>query len=85
MNCTHFVKQPNLKLKTWPKQLLGFLPLAFELPGLAYKEDGVNIYTLKFLMGFRSWLRFYFFMEIKGSILVSFIQFACFMSCFLFV
>ena len=33
MNCTHFVKQPNLKLKTWPKLLLGFLPLAFELPG----------------------------------------------------
>ncbi len=28
----NFVKQPNLKLKTWLKQLLGFLPLAFELP-----------------------------------------------------
>ncbi len=28
MNCTHFVKQNNLKLKTRPKQLLGFLPLA---------------------------------------------------------
>ncbi len=32
MNCIHFVKPPNLKLKTWPKQLLGYLPLAFELP-----------------------------------------------------
>jgi len=32
VNYTHFVKQPNLKLKTWPKQLLGYLPLAFELP-----------------------------------------------------
>ncbi len=32
MNCTHFVKRPNLKLKTRPKQLLGSLPLAFELP-----------------------------------------------------
>jgi hypothetical protein len=32
MNYTHFVKQPNLKLKTRPKQLLGSLPLAFELP-----------------------------------------------------
>jgi hypothetical protein len=36
MNCTHFVKQPNLKLKTRPKQLLGFLPLAFELPASAH-------------------------------------------------
>ncbi len=25
-------KWPNLKLKTWPKQLLGSLPLAFALP-----------------------------------------------------
>ncbi len=31
-NYTHFVKQPNLKLKMQPKQLLGSLPLAFELP-----------------------------------------------------
>jgi hypothetical protein len=28
----HITKQPNLKLKTWPKQLLGSLPLAFVLP-----------------------------------------------------
>jgi hypothetical protein len=26
-------KRPNLKLKTWPKQLKGSLPLAFALPG----------------------------------------------------
>jgi hypothetical protein len=26
-------KQPNLKLKTWTKQLLGYLPIAFALPG----------------------------------------------------
>jgi hypothetical protein len=32
-NCTHFVKQPNLKLKTRQKQLLGSLPLPFELSG----------------------------------------------------
>jgi hypothetical protein len=32
MNCTHLVKQPNLKMKALPKQLLGFLPLTFELP-----------------------------------------------------
>jgi hypothetical protein len=32
MNCIYFVKQPSLKLKTQPKQLLGSLPLAFELP-----------------------------------------------------
>jgi hypothetical protein len=30
----YITKQPNLKLKTWPKQLLGSLLLAFELPGL---------------------------------------------------
>jgi len=28
MNSIHFVKQPNLKLKTRPKQILGSLPLA---------------------------------------------------------
>jgi hypothetical protein len=28
----HIMKQLNLKLKTWPKQLLGSLPLAFALP-----------------------------------------------------
>ncbi len=27
--------QPNLKLKAWPKQLLGSLPLGFALPALA--------------------------------------------------
>ncbi len=30
-------KQSNLKLKTWPKQLLGYHPLAFALPGLGYR------------------------------------------------
>jgi hypothetical protein len=29
----HITKQPNLKLKTWPKRLLGSLPLAFMLTG----------------------------------------------------
>ncbi len=29
-------KWPNLKLKTWPKQLLGSLLLAFAIPDLAY-------------------------------------------------
>ena len=29
----HIAKQPNLKLKTQPKQLLGSLTLAFALPG----------------------------------------------------
>jgi hypothetical protein len=32
----HITKQPNLKSKTWPKQLLGSLPLAFVLPGHSY-------------------------------------------------
>jgi hypothetical protein len=36
MICTHFVKQPNLNLKTWPKQLLGSLPLAIKIPGHSY-------------------------------------------------
>jgi hypothetical protein len=30
---TLITKQPTLKLKTWPKQLLGYLLLAFALPG----------------------------------------------------
>jgi hypothetical protein len=29
-------KQPNLKLKTWPRQLLGSLLLAFALPGWSH-------------------------------------------------
>ncbi len=28
----YITKQPNLKMKTWPKQLLGSLRLAFMLP-----------------------------------------------------
>ncbi len=39
-------KQPNLKLKTQPKQLLGYLPLAFALSGACYKERST----------FRAWL-----------------------------
>jgi len=30
-------KQPNLELKTRPKQLLGSLPLVIALPDLSYK------------------------------------------------
>ncbi len=33
MNCIHFVKQPSLNMKIRPKQLLGYLPFAFKLPG----------------------------------------------------
>jgi len=36
-------KQPNLKLKTWPKQLLGSLPIAFVLPAVmvdAIRQNG---------------------------------------------
>jgi hypothetical protein len=29
------IKLPNLQLKTWPKQLLGSLPLVIVLPGLS--------------------------------------------------
>jgi hypothetical protein len=31
-------KQPNLELKTRPKQLLGSLPSVIALPGLAYRD-----------------------------------------------
>ncbi len=36
-------KQPNLKLKTLPKQLLGSLPLAFVLPtrSIRKSQDGI--------------------------------------------
>jgi hypothetical protein len=37
----HITKQPNLKLKTWPKQLLGYLLLAFVLP--AIDNDATNV------------------------------------------
>ncbi len=45
MNYTHFVKQPNLKLKTPPKLLLGSLPLAFELPAMTVYSDTVLFIT----------------------------------------
>jgi hypothetical protein len=32
------VKPPILQLKTWPKQLLGSLPLVIALPNLAFSE-----------------------------------------------
>jgi hypothetical protein len=32
----YITKQPNLKLKTWPKQLLVSLLLALEVPGLCH-------------------------------------------------
>ncbi len=32
----YITKQSNLKLKTRPKQLLGYLPIAFALPAIAY-------------------------------------------------
>ena len=34
-NYTHEQKQPNLKLKTRPKQLLGYLALAFAISDVA--------------------------------------------------
>jgi hypothetical protein len=41
LHAAHFwcyrVKLPNLKLKTWPKQLLGSLPLVIALPKLKLK------------------------------------------------
>jgi hypothetical protein len=45
----HIANEPNLKLKTRPKQLLGSLPLAFALPGLRCQSiSGVkNGSTLK--------------------------------------
>jgi hypothetical protein len=41
----HITKQPNLKLKTRPKQLLGSLPLAFALPAWTFcnGEEGVKV------------------------------------------
>ncbi len=37
-------KQPNLKLKTQPKQLVGFLPLGFALPTLAILNILIFLY-----------------------------------------
>jgi hypothetical protein len=46
-------KQPNLKLKTWPEQLLGYLLLAFALPGYSNTTlDGamtLNMMTLRIM------------------------------------
>jgi hypothetical protein len=36
-------KQPNLKLKTRPKQLLGSLPIGFALPGMRRKKYLKNL------------------------------------------
>ncbi len=46
MDTMHFLPsiaiQPNLELKTWPKQLIGYLPLVIALPALA---DEKQFYT----------------------------------------
>jgi hypothetical protein len=41
--CSHEAKLPNLMLKTWPEQLLSFLPLDIMLPGIT---DGFMYYSL---------------------------------------
>ncbi len=37
------VKLPNLKLKTWPKQLLGSLPIDIVLPGFLTNPETTNL------------------------------------------
>ncbi len=39
--CCYEAKQPNLKLKTWPKQPLGSLALAFALPIWAHSSTSL--------------------------------------------
>jgi len=41
--------QPNLELKTWPKLVLGSLPLAIALPAVSIKEWGEKIYAPRHL------------------------------------
>jgi hypothetical protein len=47
MHTLHFLfsaeKLPNLVLKTWPKKLLGHLPLAFVLPDLPQSTEKVQL------------------------------------------
>jgi hypothetical protein len=49
MHCAiaYITKQPNLKLKTWHKQLLGSLPLAF---ALLYRESIPQIQSTESLL-----------------------------------
>ncbi len=51
-SCICYAKQPCLKLKTRPKQLLGSLPLdivlAFALPGVAYLTQSISDEEKKF-------------------------------------
>jgi hypothetical protein len=46
-NAVHFlcygVKLPNLKLKTWPKKLLGSLPLDIVFPGFLTNPETTNL------------------------------------------
>jgi hypothetical protein len=38
----HITKQPSLKLKIWPKQLLVSFPVGFVLPRLRYIDTGIE-------------------------------------------
>jgi hypothetical protein len=40
--CCFEAKWPSLMLKTWPKQLLGSLPLALALPGPSLAPEKTN-------------------------------------------
>jgi hypothetical protein len=48
--CCYEAKQPNLKLKTRSKQLLGSLPLAFALPENLYSSDITQDYCNMFIV-----------------------------------
>ncbi len=50
----HMTKQPNVKLKTPPEQILGSLPFAFALPGMSMDKLWPKVQNLGRVFKFRS-------------------------------
>ena len=56
--------QPNLELKTRPKQLLGSLPLVFALPAVTFAAAASG----------RNWQQFFFYFFCKKKIILGLID-----------
>ncbi len=64
--CCNWAKLPNLKLKTWPSQLLGSLRLDIALPGLMFLFLQKEICARNFVVG--RWHRHHIKNRLNNSI-----------------
>ena len=62
--CCYQSKLPSLKLKTWPKQLLDYLPLYLAIPTLSKCEEGVKLLDAPLRHSkYQAWLKKYIMVD----------------------